>query len=382
MPLEISSQKYDRSLLVATLTLVIIGTVMIFSSSTNVSMEKFGTGTFYFKRHIIRMVIGLAIMFAAMTTDYRIWKKLAPSLVLASIVLLILTKALYMVEGNRTSARWLHFGSLTFQTSDLARFSIIVYLAGYIDKKRDEIRDFVNGFLPPIVMTGLVMAFIIVQPDFSTAAIIGIIALVLLFMGRAKMVHLLATGSVALAVMVPVLLTAEYRLERLRSFLHMGEGILGANYQLQQSLFSLGNGGITGVGLGESVGKNLFLPAPHTDFILSIIGEEFGFVGTFITVTLFLVLFQRTITIAKRCTDVFGIMLGMGLSVQIILYAFVNSAVVTGLVPTTGLPIPFISFGGSFLVLNLLSVGILLNISRDKRTVEYKTSARILFGQK
>ncbi|MEE9166780.1 MAG: FtsW/RodA/SpoVE family cell cycle protein, partial [Candidatus Neomarinimicrobiota bacterium] len=300
--------------------------------------------------------------------------------IFVSILLLIVTKLLYLAEGNRSSARWLHFGPLTFQTSDFARFSIIVYLAGYLDKKRDQIRDFVNGFLPPLVITGLVMALIIIQPDFSTAAILGMIVLAMLFMGGAKLAHLIAAGSVSVAILVPVLLTAQYRLERIKSFLSADSSLHGLHYQLQQSLFSLGNGGISGVGLGESVGKNLFLPTPHTDFILSIIGEEFGFVGTFFVITMFLALFQRSVHISKHCTDVFGILLGMGLSIKIMIYAFVNSAVVTGLVPTTGLPIPLVSYGGSGLVTNLLSVGILLNISMAKRSVRPAKTARILFG--
>lgn len=380
MSLQVSSQKYDKSMLIITMLLVIIGTIMVFSSSTNVSMDRFGKGTFYFSRHMIRIIIGLIIMIGAMVIDYRIWKKLAPALLLISILLLIITKTLYLAEGNRTSARWLHFGSYTFQTSDLARFSIIVYLAGFIDKKRDQVKDLITGFLPPIVLTGIVMALVIVQPDFSSAAMIGMIVLIMLFMGGAKLSHLIAIGSIALAILIPVLLTAEYRIERLRAFFTMGSGPMEVNYQLHQSLFSLGNGGITGVGLGESIGKNLFLPTPHTDFILSIIGEEFGFIGTFITITLFLALFQRTVKISKGCTDVFGIMLCMGLSVKIMTYAFVNSAVITGLVPTTGLPMPFISFGGTSLVINLLTVGILLNISMAKRAVQQRKSARILFG--
>ena len=381
MALQVSSQKYDKTLLVITLLLVVIGTVMVFSASTNVSMERFGNATFYFRRHMFRVIVGLLILFGAMVIDYRLLKKIAPALLLASILLLVVTKILYIAEGSRTSAaRWLQLGPFSLQTSDVSRFAIIVYLAGYIDKKRDQIKDFVYGFLPPVIMTGLVMALVIIQPDFSTAAMIGLISLILLFMGGAKITHLMATASVSVGVLIPVLLMAEYRMARLKAFLSIGPSIAGANYQVQQSLFSLGNGGITGVGLGESLGKNLFLPTPHTDFIMSIIGEEFGFIGAFVTLTLFLALFQRSVKISKECTDVFGIMLGMGLAVKIVSYAFVNSAVITGLVPTTGLPVPFVSFGGTGLVTNLLSVGILLNISMARRWVKHKRSARILFA--
>jgi len=380
MPLKVSSQKYDKSMLIIVLFLITVGMVMVFSSSTNVSMERFGRGTFYFSRHLIRVMIGFVVMFAAMVIDFRIWQKLAPPLLFISIFLLVITKVLFLAEGNRSAARWLHFGSITFQTSDLARFSVIIYLAGYMNKKRDQIKDFINGFLPPIVIIGLVMTLVIIQPDFSTAGMIGIISMILLFVGGARLTHLLVIGSIGSAVLIPVLLTAEYRIERLKAFFDGGSGILGLNYQVQQSLFSLGNGGMTGVGLGESIGKNLFLPTPHTDFILSIIGEEFGFIGIFIILVLFLALFQRAVKISKGCTDVFGILLGMGLSIKIILYAFTNSAVVTGIIPTTGLPVPFISFGGSGLVINLLSIGILLNISMAKRTVPFQKPGRILFG--
>ncbi|MFQ6675423.1 MAG: FtsW/RodA/SpoVE family cell cycle protein [Fidelibacterota bacterium] len=380
MPLQVSSGKYDRTMLVITLVLVAIGMIMVFSSSTDISMERFGTGTFYFRKHVIRAIIGLGLMVAAMNVDYRVFKKLAGPLLISSVILLALTKLQYVVEGNRMSARWLHLGPIAFQTSDVARFALITYLAAYLDKKGDQIQDFTNGFLPPAVLTALIMALVIIQPDFSTAVMIGLIAGALLFLGRARISHLLAAGSVGLAILIPTLLTADYRLARLKAFFNVGGPAAEANYQIQQSLISLGHGGITGVGLGESVGKNLFLPAPHTDFIVSIIGEEFGFLGIFITITLYLALFQRAAKISRNCTRTFGILLSMGLALQIITYSFVNAAVVTALIPTTGLPMPFVSFGGTGLVVNLMSVGILLNMSKAKRTVPRGKAARILYG--
>ena len=353
---------------------------MIFSSSTNISMDKYGNGTFYFRRHLIRLSIGLTAMVAATIIDYRILKKIATPFIIVTIILLVLTKAVYLVEGNHSPARWLYFGSFALQTSDLARFASIIYLATHIDRKRDRIKDFTYGFLPPIVITGLIMTLVVIQPDFSTAAVIGLITIVMLFMGGAKISHLIATASVFVTVMIPVLMAANYRIERIKAYFDASSNFLGTNYQVQQSLVSLGNGGVIGVGLGESLGKNLFLPAPHTDFILSIMGEEFGFIGIFLILTLFLAIFQRTIKISKECTDVFGIMLGMALSIQLILYAFINAAVVTGVVPTTGLPIPFVSFGGTNLMVNLICIGIILNISMAKRTVKHRKGARILFG--
>ncbi|MFQ6616966.1 MAG: FtsW/RodA/SpoVE family cell cycle protein [Fidelibacterota bacterium] len=380
MPIQVSSGKVDRTLLVITLILVAIGMIMVFSSSTNISMERYGNGTFYFRKHAIRVIIGLAVMFTAMNVDYRLLKKLAGPLLVISILLLVFTKLQYLVEGNRMTARWLHLGPVAFQTSDLARFALITYLAAYLDKKGNQIQDFTYGFLPPVIVTALIMALVIVQPDFSTAVMIGLVAGTLLFMGRAKIPHLLAAGSLGAAVLIPTLLTAEYRLARLKAFINFGTLAGEANYQVQQSLISLGHGGITGVGLGGSVGKNLFLPTPHTDFIASIIGEEFGFLGIFITLTLYLALFQRSVRISRNCTQVFGILLSMGLSLQIVAYSFINVAVVSSIIPTTGLPMPFVSFGGSSLVVNLMAVGILLNISKAKRTVQKTKAAKVLYG--
>ena len=378
--IQVSSRHYDKSLLATALLLVAIGTVMVFSASTNISMENYGNGTHFFRRHLFRAVIGLVFMIAAMIVDYRIFKKIASPLLIGSVLLLILTKVLYLVQGDSSPARWLSLGPLSMQTSDIARFSTILYIAAYVDKKRDQLRDFVTGFLPPIIVIGSIMGLIIIQPDFSTSVMIGLIAVTLLFLSGARIPHIVATASVAFAILIPVVMAAEYRIARIKSFFDGGIDISGMNYQVHQSLISLGNGGITGVGLGESVGKNLFLPLPHTDFILSIIGEEAGFVGSFLIITLYLALFQRAVKISKGCTDVFGVLLGMGLALQMILYAFINSAVVTALVPTTGLPMPFISFGGSGLVTNLLSVGILLNISMAKRVVRENRPAGVLFA--
>jgi|TARA_Y100000310_G_scaffold332183_1_gene407282 cell division protein FtsW len=380
MPIEVSSEKYDRPLLIITMILLAIGTVMVFSSSSDISLDKFGSGTFYFRRHLLRVFVGLAVMVAAIFIDYRLLKRIAAPLFIASIVLLIATKVIFLIAGNDSPARWLYLGPLRIQTSDLARFATIIYLATYIDKKRDGIGDYVNGFLPPVIMTGIVMALIIIQPDYSTAVMIGLIATTMLFIGRAKLTHMLATGAVGMTILIPVMIAEPYRLYRITSFIRGIFDFSGANYQLQQSIISLGNGGMMGVGLGASIGKNLFLPAPHTDFILAIVGEEIGFGGIFVLITLYLAVFHRALRITKGCTDLFGIMLGIGLSVQIVSYAFINAAVVTGIVPTTGLPIPFISFGGSGLLMNLLSVGILLNISMAKRTVSRRSEARIRFA--
>ena len=380
MQVEISAEKYDKPLLIITMILLSIGTVMVFSSSADISLDKFGSSSFYFSKHLMRVFLGLIIMVIAMFIDFRLLKKIAAPLLILSSILLLLTKLVFIFQGNHNPARWLYIGPFTLQTSDLARFSIIIYLASYIDRRRDGVRDYLNGFLPPMIMTGIVMCLIIIQPDYSTAIMVGIIVLTMLFVGRAKLIHMFSTICGSMILLIPIMLIEPYRIYRIKAFLSGLFDFSGASYQLQQSLISLGNGGIMGVGLGYSSGKNLFLPAPHTDFILSIVGEEIGFLGVFVIITLYLAVFHRSLKIAKECTDVFGILLTIGLGTQIIIYAFINSAVVTGLVPTTGLPIPFISFGGSGLVMNLMSIGILLNISMAKQTLSKRSSSKNIFG--
>jgi cell division protein FtsW len=250
---------------------------------------------------------------------------------------------------------------------------VIIFLAAYVDHCRDQIKDFYNGFAPPIGIITVVMVLIVIQPDFSTAAIIGLIGFMILFVGGARISHLLATGTASLLVLTPIMLMKPYRLQRILTYFYGESAGVEESYQIKQSLISLGNGGFIGLGLGNSLGKNLFLPTPHTDFIFAIIGEELGLVGTVFILSIFLFIFQRGIKIAKESTDTFGILLAIGISFNFILYGFINAAVVTGVVPTTGLSMPLISYGGSGLVINLVAIGILLNISQAKRSLIHKS---------
>ncbi|MEE8436786.1 MAG: putative peptidoglycan glycosyltransferase FtsW [Candidatus Neomarinimicrobiota bacterium] len=378
--LDIITKKYDQVLLVLIVLLCVIGTVMLYSSSSSISMEetKGATDTLFLQAHLKRLLAAVIALFFFMLLDYRLLKKAAPALLIGSLVLLMFTKLIYVVQGISFPARWLDIGFISIQTSDLARFSIIIYLAYYIDKKRALIKDFYKGFIPPLILTVLVMSMIIIQPDFSTAAVIGLVCFVLLFLGGARLSHLLTTGIVSICILIPVMLMRSYRMKRVIYWLgslfndNPGQDQEIVGYQVQQSLISLGNGGFTGLGLGNSMEKNLFLPTPHTDFIFAIIGEELGLVGVIFVLTLFLLVFQRCIKIAKDTTDPFGVMLAVGLAFSFIIYAFINVAVVTNLVPTTGLPMPLISYGGSGLVINLASLGILLNISQAKRSVQHR----------
>ncbi|NOZ04073.1 MAG: cell division protein FtsW [FCB group bacterium] len=371
--LNVIIKKYDRPLLVAIIILCTIGIVMLYSASVSLSIFETGgrTDMRFLQAHLKRLLVGVLVLFAFVLLDYRKLKTIAPHLLFGSIGLLLLTKGIFLIKGISAPARWLYFGPISIQTADITRLALIIFLAAYIDHKRDQIKDFYSGLFPPLVILAVILGLIVIQPDFSTTAMLAIVGGMMLFIGGARIPHLLATAAVAITVAVPVMLAMPYRRERILTwFFGSDEGAAG--YQVTQSLIGLGNGGIFGMGLGNSMEKNLFLPTPHTDFIFAIIGEEIGLIGTVFILTLFLFIFQRGIKIAKECADPFGVMLAIGISFSFILYAFVNAAVVTGIFPVTGLPMPMISYGGSGMVINFASIGILLNISQSKRSIIHR----------
>ena len=380
--IDIITKKYDQLLLILTIILCVMGTVMLYSASSSISLNETGglTDTLFIRSHLKRLLLGILIMFLFIIIDYRKFKSIAPYLMIFSIILLLATKIMYLVKGINFPARWLDLGLFTVQTSDIARFSLILYIAYYIDKKRESLKDFYNGFLPPVLLMAGILFTIVIQPDFSTAAVIGLIGFSMLFIGGAKLSHIITTGVISIVIMIPVMLMRSYRMKRVIYWLGSIFGINSGSeqevigYQAQQSLISLGNGGFWGLGLGNSLEKNLFLPTPHTDFIFAIIGEELGFIGAIFVISLFLFIFQRGIKIAKETTDPFGVMLAVGISFSIIIYSFINVAVVTGIFPVTGLPMPLVSHGGSSLIMNLACLGMLLNISQAKRSVSHATS--------
>ena len=371
--IDILIQKYDKQLLIYLIVLTIIGTIMLYSASW---YESFATSNgrtemYFLQNHLKRLLIGVLLLFVFIIIDYRSLKKIAPYLIVISIFLLIITKLFYLINGFSwyKPARWLDLGPFSLQTSDIARFSIIIFISYYVDKKRENLKKFQLGLLPAIILITIIMSLIIIQPDYSTALMIGIIGVLILFVGGAKIEHLTLTAAGALSIGIPILLSREYRRQRIFSFLGIGENS-DVGYQANQSLISLGNGGFFGVGLGNSIEKNHFLPTPHTDFIFAIIGEELGFfIGTVPVLTLFLLIFLRGLNVAKNCTDPFGVFLAVGISFNLILYAFVNAAVVTGLFPVTGLPMPMVSYGGSGMVINMALMGILLNISQSRKSL-------------
>ena len=371
--LNIIIQKYDRHLLLYFTLLAILGIIMLYSASWYESFSNSNgqTDMLYLKGHLKRLIVGLVFFFIFLNIDYRSLKKTAPYLIFFSIIILIATKIVFLAKGFSWSkpARWLYLGPFSLQTSDIARFSVLIFMSYYVEKKAEKLKNFRNGLLPALLILFSIMGLIVIQPDFSTAFMIGIIGIMILFIGGANFSQLSLVGSFSLLVGIPILLSRDYRRQRILSYFGFSN-MEDVGYQAQQSLISLGNGGIFGVGLGNSIEKNRLLPTPHTDFIFAIIGEELGLIlGTLPLITLFLLIFFRGLKIARNCTDQFGVLLSIGISFNFILYAFINVGVVTGILPVTGLPMPLVSYGGSGMVINMILIGILLNISQSKKTL-------------
>ena len=356
-----SSGNYDKQLLFIIVLLAGTGMVMLYSASSAIGREM-GDSAIYLKGHFVRLLIGFGLMTLTMHIDYKLYKKIAFPLLIIALIVLAAGLIHHRFWGTGATARWIYIGGISIQTSEFMKFSLITFIAYYLEKKKDKLVNFSDGLLPMVIVLGISSLLILKQPDFSTTALLVTVIFIMMFVGNARISHLFAIGSVGSLLMLLSIFGSSYQIERIRSYFEGGD-ISGVGYQMQQSLISLGGGGFLGIGLGGSISKNLFLPTPHTDFILAIIGEEMGFLGVLFISTMFLMFFFRSLKVAKSSKDSFGLYLAVGLATSIFLYAAVNAAVVSGLLPVTGLPIPLVSYGGSNVLYTLGSVGVILNIS-------------------
>jgi cell division protein FtsW len=358
----------DRLILIVTILLVAVGIVMVYSSSVAVAQERYHASSFFLKRHLLRALLGLLALMVIMRIDYRRWESLAGlgmffSLLLLSLVLLPRI-GLHGRESTPGVSRHISLPMLQFQPSELIKLVMVFYLARQLTRKEKLLDNFKKGLLPSVCVIALSLLLIVMEPDLGTAIVIGLLAMTMFLVAGVRWVHLLALGTTGLLGAVAFVLSAPYRMRRILTFLDPSWDPEGASYHIRQSLISLGSGGIFGVGLGNSRQKLLFLPEPHTDFVFSILGEELGFIGVLIILGLFLLLAWRGLRAAQQAGDRFGFLLGVGITASIFLNMAVNIAVVAGRCPTTGLPLPFISYGGSSLLMNLIGIGVLINISR------------------
>lgn len=385
-------QTPDKWLLLITFLLIGIGVLMIYSSTAVVTpllAKKKVTSFFYFKRHFFTLFLGLIVMFTFYRLRPDILRKIALPLLVFSFLLLVLV----FIPGIGVSAggarRWIMLWPSTFQPSELVKLSMVIFLAKYISMPYYRTDSFLS-FIKPIAVMAVFQVIFLKQPDFGAAMSLGILTLCMLFLSGVRLRYLMLLTLLALPVLAKLVMEP-YRWKRMTSFLDPWKDPQGSGFQLVQSFIAMGSGGLTGVGLGESKQKLSFLPESHTDFIFSLIGEELGFVGAMLVVLLFLSLFIKGISIANRSKDAFTYYLSFGLSMMIALQALINFSVATGMVPTKGLPLPFISYGGSSLLVNMAAVGILLNLSkgeerrkvvdRTKDMVVRKKAVRAVYGK-
>jgi cell division protein FtsW len=352
----------DRLLCGAALTLTAFGVVMVFSAGAAFAARTYGDWTYFLKREAVYAVLGLAAFTFALRTDYSIYRRLTYPLLILSVGLL----AAVLSVGSRSggAVRWLRLGPLSFQPSELAKFALVLYLAVLLSRHKEKVREFSMGFLPPLLMTGMFLVLVLKQPDLGTAVVMAVAALGLLFVAGTRTTYLWLAVLVAAPVVWKVFITGTpWRMRRMLAFLNPWQFRRDSGYQLYESLISVGSGGLLGQGLGQGRQKLFFLPAAHTDFILAIVGEELGLAGILFVLAGFAVLVWRGFVAAARARDVFGSYLAFGLSSLLGLQALFNMGVVMGLLPTKGLPLPFISYGGSALLLSLFMAGVLANVS-------------------
>jgi len=355
--------RFDFILLIVTLALVGVGIVMVYSTSAILAGDRFGDPYFFLKRQALYAGIGFVLMILMMFFPYEVLRRFAyPILILC---LLSLIAVLIPGIGHRAggSMRWLKIQSFSFQPSEFSKLGLIIFLAYFLTKKEERIRSFSFGFLPTILLSGLVIALIWREPDFGAALFLTVMVFLLLFISGTRVTYIFGAVLMTIPVIYYFLMNVGYRYRRLMSFIRPWEDPSGNSFQIIQSFLSFGSGGLFGLGLGEGRQKLFFLPAPHTDFIFSIIGEELGLVGAMVVVLLFFILALRGIHIGLSLENRFGVYLALGITLIISLQAVINMGVVLGLLPTKGLTLPFISYGGTSLITNLIGVGILLHLS-------------------
>ena len=353
----------DPVLLGAVLALVALGLVMVYSASAVTAAEKLGNGLYVLERQLIAAGVGLVAMAAAVRLGYRKLARLAFPMLLLSIVLLVLVLIPGVGATVGGAKRWLRLPGISVQPAEIAKFTWVVYLAYSLAKKREKVATFSVGFLPHLLLAGLLVGLCMGEPDFGSSVELLVLLFILLFAAGTKLSYLVGSVLLALPMAWAAVAHSPYRWARIRAFLDPWAHRHDLGYQVAQSLISVGSGGLFGVGLGESKQKLFFLPEAHTDFIFSIIGEELGLLGALLTIALYAVVVWRGTRAALRASETFGTYLGLGLTALLGVQAAVNMSVAMGMLPTKGLTLPFVSYGGCSLVVSMAAAGVLLSLS-------------------
>jgi cell division protein FtsW len=351
----------DIYIFISVIVLLIFSIAAVYSASSTFALAKKNDFNFFFKLHIVKIAIGILVLFIGIKINYQVYRKITKKLLLLSIAGLM---ALFIVGTVIKGAnRWIGISILSFQPSEFAKFALIFHLAFLLEQKEEFIEDFHKGFIPLLIWIGVISGFVMIQPNFSTGAMICVISFIMLFAGRVRLKHILMVGLSVIPLLAIYAVSAEYRMRRIMSFFGKSDAVEDVNYQLMQAIIGFGNGGVFGVGPGQSRQRDFFLPESYGDFIYAIIGEEYGFIGAAVIIIIFMLIMIRGFKIAKHAPDSFGRYLAVGITAAISLYAIVNAGVASGLLPTTGLPLPFLSYGGSSMIFTAFAAGVLLNIS-------------------
>ena len=355
----------DYWLFLTVIALIGIGVVMVYSASAIVAHDRYGDSAFFFKRQVLWAALGTIALLVAQRIHYDRLRQFTPLFLVAAVIslVLVLFPGIGRLAGG--ARRWISLGGpFSFQPAEGAKLALALYLANFLANRGLRLLEFRRGILPPLLITSVMFVLILLQPDMGSALLIGLLTVGMLFIGGARLFHLFGMGVVSLPVMTVAILGEEYRRRRILAFLNPWSDPQGAGFHIIQSLLALGSGGLFGVGLGESRQKFFYLPERHTDFIFAILGEELGLVGTIAVLALFGLFAYRGFRIARQAPDRYGSLLAGGITTLVVLQAIMNIGVTSGVLPITGVPLPFLSFGGSSMLFTMIGVGILLNISQ------------------
>jgi len=356
----------DKWILIAVAALLALGMTMVLSTSYLYSQERYADGTYFFRKQMIAMGVGVLLLIVCSFVPSAFYRRFAYPLLAVTFVVLVAVLIPGVGAHRGGARRWIMLPGFAFQPSELAKLALVFYLAHSMAKKEQMIRTFSLGVLPHLIVAGAFAGVLLLEPDFGSVLILTMLLYAMLFVGGVRVHHLLATGLLALPVLVYVMMKAEYRLRRLMSFLDPWADASGSGFHVVQSLIAFGSGQIWGRGLGESRQKLFYLPEAHTDFVYSVIGEELGLLGAIAVLALFGVIIMRGLRLTAKIEEPFDQYLAFGVTVLLGLQALIHMGVVMGLMPTKGLVLPFISYGGSAMVINLMEAGILLGLSRRR----------------
>jgi cell division protein FtsW len=351
------------------LGLMLLGLIIVMSASSTYSVIRFDSVFHLFNSHLFKVGVAFAFMILFSIVPYKSYKEFSkPAMIVVAVILAV---TLFVAPNIKGAGRWLDLGIISIQPSDIARLLLLIHLAYLLEDKQDRLDNYQLGFMPMFIWIILISSLIIFQPNFSTGVLLVLISLTVLYVGGAQLKHIFASLAAFITVSGIAGIIYPHTRSRILSFIDSIQNGSDINLQVKQALYSLGSGGILGVGVGNSMQSNLFLPEAYGDFIFAILGEELGFIGSVFVMLSYLILFISGILIAKKTIDKFGQMLAFGITLSIAVYAIVNIGVTAGLLPTTGLPLPFISYGGTSLLFLCVGIGILINIalSNQKKTI-------------